>query len=85
MIQVNTVQNQRRKRYSPVTIRGDDVINTKLLTDLLNAEMQCIRFELLIGEVGHDHGGQTHEASSLVLLSVSPAVTLLASFHTICR
>jgi hypothetical protein len=47
--------------------------------------MQRVGFELLIGEVGHDHGGQTHETGSLVLLSVSPTVALLASFHTVCR
>lgn len=69
----------------PVTIRGDDVVDTKLLADLLNAKMQGIRFQLLVSEVGHDHGRQAHEAGGLVLLSVSPAVALLAPFHAVCR
>lgn len=82
--QKSTVEAQK-KRYSPVAIRGDDIVNTKLLTDFFNAKMQRIGFELLISEIGHDHGRQAHEASSLVFLSITPTVALLAPFDAVCR
>lgn len=71
--------------YLPIAIRGDHVVDTKLLANLLDTEMQSVRFKLLIGEVGHDHRGQTHETSGLVFLSISPTVTLLALLHAINR
>lgn len=45
--------------------------------------MESISLELLSGEVGHDHGGQTHQTRGLVLLSIAPTVALLASLDAV--
>ena len=71
--------------YIPITISRDDIVDPQLLADLLNAQMQSVRLKLLASEVGHDHGGQTHQTCCLVLLLVTPAVALLAPFDAIGR
>jgi hypothetical protein len=75
----------RRRRWGSITIRRDNIVDAELLADLLNTKMQCISLKLFIGEVCHDHRGQTHETGSLVLLSITPTVALLAPLDTISR
>jgi hypothetical protein len=70
-------------RHIPITVSWDHIVDPKLLADLLNTQVQSVCLELLAGEVGHDHRGKTHETSSLVLLLVTPAVTLLAPLYAI--
>jgi hypothetical protein len=45
--------------------------------------MKSVGLELFGGEVGHDHGGQAHQTSGLVFLSIAPTIALLASFHAV--
>lgn len=71
--------------YIPITISRDDIVDPQLLANLLDAQMQSVRLKLLASEVGHDHGGQAHQTCCLILLLVTPAVTLLAPFDTIGR
>lgn len=71
--------------YSPIPIRRHYIVNPKLLTDLFNTKMQGIRLELLVGEVRHNHGRQAHQASGLVLLGITPTITLLASLRAILK
>jgi hypothetical protein len=74
-----------RRRRRPITIRRDDVVDTKLLADLLNTEMQRISFELLVGKVCHDQSWKPHEACSLILLRVSPSAAFLTLLRSIGR
>jgi hypothetical protein len=74
-----------RRRRGPITIRRDDVVDTKLLADLLNTKMQRISFELLVGKICHDQSWKPHEACSLILLRVSPSVALLTLLQSIGR
>lgn len=78
-------KKEKGDENEPITIRRDNIVDTELLTDLLNTKMQCISLKLFIGEVCHDHRGQAHETGSLVLLSITPTVALLAPLHTVSR
>lgn len=45
--------------------------------------MQGISLKLLIGKISHNHGRESHETGSLVLLDFTPAVTLLSLLHAV--
>lgn len=68
----------RRWRRRPITFAGDDIIDSQLLADFLDAEMQGVRFELLLGQLAGERSLQAHETSSLVLKDVAPSIALAA-------
>lgn len=70
-------------RDLPVTITWDNVVDADLLTDLLDAQVQSVCFELFRGHVRLNHGWKTHEAGGLVVGSITPTVTLPTSLHAI--
>ena len=72
-----------REDCLPVAIRWDDIVDPQLLTDLFDAQMQSVSFELLICHVGHDHGRKTHQSSSFILFRVTPSIALLALLRAI--
>lgn len=67
-----------REGHLPIAICWDDIIDPQLLTDLFDAQMQSVSFELLICHVGHNHGRKTHQSSSFILLRITPPIALLA-------
>lgn len=68
-----------RGRGGAVTIRRHDIVDLELLRDLLDAQVQRVRLELLAGHVGQDGRGEAHEAGRLVVRRVAPPVALLAA------
>lgn len=66
------------RRCIPVAVCWDHIVDAQLLADLLDAKMKRVRLKLLAGHVGHDGGGQAHEASSLVLRRLTPTAALLS-------
>jgi len=72
-------------RCSPVAIGGNNILDPKLLTDLFNTQMKRVCFELFTSHVRHDGSWKSHEASSLVVSGVAPAISLLASPGSIAR
>jgi hypothetical protein len=69
--------------HAPVAIARDNVVDAKLLTDLLDAQVQGVCFKLFRGHVGLDHGRETHEASGFVVGGIAPTITLPTSLHAI--
>ena len=67
----------------PVSISGDDIVDLEFLGNLLDAQVKSVGFQLLAGHVGHDGGGETHQAGSLVLGRIAPAIPLLATLRAI--
>ena len=63
---------------SPVAIGWNDIVDAQLLANLFDAQMQCVGVELFTGHIAHDSSWQVHEASSLVVRGISPAVALLS-------
>jgi len=41
--------------YLPITISRDNIVDPKLLADLLDTEVQSVCFKLLVSHVGFDH------------------------------
>ena len=71
------------KTNVPIAISGNNVIYPKLLANLFDSKMQRIGLKLLASHVGHNSSGKAHQASSLVLGSISPSVALLAALRPI--
>ena len=67
----------------PVTIGWDDIINSQLLADLLDSQMQCVGLKLFASHVRNNSCGKTHEASGFVFGCITPSVSLLAAPRTI--
>lgn len=66
----------RMDKDSPVAISGNNIVDPELLADLLNPQMGHISIELFRGHGRSDCGGQVHEASGLVVRSITPTITL---------
>ena len=70
--------SSKRAEHVPVSVCGDDIVDPKLLTDLLDPKVKSVSFKLLSSHVGHDHGGQAHQARRFIFLCVTPSIALLA-------
>ena len=62
--------------YSPIAIRRHNIVDPKLLADLLDTQVSDIGIQLLRGHGRLDGGRQVHQASGLVVSSIAPAVAL---------
>src|SRR5579862_2448339 len=46
----------------PIAISRDNLVDPQFLADLLNAQVQGVSLELLVGHIGHNHRGKAHQA-----------------------
>jgi hypothetical protein len=73
-----TILSWMDRGNSPI-VTWHHIVDAKLLTNLLNAQMKNIGLLLFLGHVGEDSRRQSHETSSLVLIGRSPSVAPLAN------
>jgi hypothetical protein len=67
------------RKNLPVAIGRDNILDPKLLADFFDTQMKSVSLELFTCHVCHDGSRKSHEASSLVVSGVAPAISLLAS------
>lgn len=66
----------------PVAVGWYDIVDSELLANFLNSEMEGICFELFTGHICHDCGRKSHEACSFVVGCIAPAVSLFAGWFS---
>lgn len=64
------------RRRGSISFVGNNVIDPQLLADLLNSQVQRVRFELFLGQIADESSGQAHETSGLVLEGIAPPIAL---------
>lgn len=67
----------------PVAVSRHNIVDLQLLANLLDSKVEGVCLELLAGHVRDDSSGKAHEASGLILGSITPAVTLLTTARAI--
>jgi hypothetical protein len=67
----------------PVSLVRHDIVDAQLLTNLLDTQVERVRFKLLFCHAGLDVGGQAHQTCRLVLRCLTPAILLLTTLRAI--
>ena len=70
------VPQKQEKDNSPITISRNNIVDPKLLADLLNPQMGHISIQLLSSHGRSDGRGQVHQTSGLVVRRITPAIAL---------